>query len=67
MESKIKLVTDVKTGDAIAIYPECQTHYGILYDIACNGYALVQLIIAPADGIICEYQVKEVPMHDNKH
>lgn len=60
MESKIKLVTDVKTGEAIAIYPECATHYDITNDIAGNGYALVQLIIAPADGIICEYQIKEV-------
>ena len=57
---QIKIVTDVQTGDAIAIYPECDTHVDIMNDIVGNGYVLVQLIIAPADGIICEYQVKEL-------
>lgn len=54
----IKIVTDIRTGDAIALYQLCATHADIMDDIAGNGYQLVQLIIAPADGIICEYQVK---------
>lgn len=56
----IKLVTDIQTGEAIAFYNQFVTHTDIVNDITGNGYALVQLIIAPADGIICEYQIKEV-------
>lgn len=56
----IKLVTDIQTGEAITFYNQFVTHTDIMNDIVRNGYALVQLIIAPADGIICEYQIKEV-------